>query len=239
MKFRKSIWVLGIWALAFFLRACNRGATPAPVATQDVGAIQTQAFNTVLTQVALQNSPTPLPSNTPESTATPLASPTFAPIGGGFATNTPFLFNTPDTNLLSTPVASVAPTTGVLATVTTKNGCNDGLLVSESKPFDGAVMSPGETFEKVFQFLNVGSCVWDEGYRFAFLTDFSTPGFKGSDILIKKPEEFVKPGAKVTFSFILTANNKPGTYQGTWKMKDDEGNYFGSMVWVKYVINKP
>jgi hypothetical protein len=239
MKFRKLIWLMGITTLAVALSSCTLGATPAPVATQDVGAIQTQAFNQVLTQIALQSSPTPMPTNTPLATPTLSEPPTFAPVGGGLATSTPFLFNTPDSGFLLTPLASPVPTIGVLSTITTKNGCNDGILVAESKPYDGAVLQPGQDFEKVFQFLNTGTCTWDEGYTFAFMADFSTTGFKGSNIVIKKPEEFVKPGSSISFVMKLVANNKPGTYQGTWKLKDDLGNYFGSMVWVKYVINKP
>src|SRR3989304_2204813 len=93
MKFRKSLWLMAVTMLAVILSSCNLGATPAP--TQDLGAIQTQAFNLVLTQVALASSPTPLPTNPTLPTATPEAPPTFAPVGGGESTVTPFAFNTP------------------------------------------------------------------------------------------------------------------------------------------------
>ena len=99
MKFQKIRWAIGYMALAIILSSCNLGATPAP--TQDVGAIQTQAFSMVLTQVAAASTPTPLPTNTPEPTATLSAPPTFAPIGGGV--ETPFPFNTPLPGL--TPLA--------------------------------------------------------------------------------------------------------------------------------------
>lgn len=235
MKFRKSLGLVAATILAVILSSCNLGATPVP--TQDVGAVQTQAFSLVLTQVVLQSSPTPLPTNTAMPTLT-LSAPTFAPIGGGDATVTPFAFSTQPPSLGLTPLATLVPTVGVYSTITTQNGCNNGILVAESKPLDGAVLQPGEAFEKVFQFLNTGTCTWDEGYVFAFLADFSSPGFKGSNIIIKKPEDFVKPGAGVSFIIKLTADNKPGTYIGSWKLKDDLGNSFGSMVWVKYVINQ-
>ncbi len=232
MKFRKLLWLAAVTMLAVILSSCNLGATPAP--TQDLGAIQTQAFNQVLTQVALQSSPTPLPTNTVLPPATLAVPATFAPVGGG--TVTPFAFNTPLPGFALTPLASPVPTIGVYSTITTKNGCNDGVFVAESEPFDGDVLQRGKNFDKVFQILNTGSCTWDEGYVFAFLPDFSTPGFKGSDIVIKKPEDFTKPGSSISFVLKLTSNNKPGQYQGTWKLRDDAGNYFGPMVHVLYVI---
>lgn len=230
MKVRKLFWLALFTLLAMILSSCNLGATPVP--TQDVGAVQTQAFNDVLTQVAAQSSPTPLPTNTLAPSPTVAASPTFLVIGAA----SPIPFNTQQPVLGLTPLASPVPTVGVLSTITTKNGCNDGILVSESAPYDNDVLQPGKTFEKSWEFLNTGTCVWDEGYTFAFLANFSTPGFKGSDIVIKKPEDYVKPGARQTFIRELVTNNKPGTYIGAWKLRDDAGNYFGSMVWVKYII---
>ena len=125
MKSRKSLWLVGMTILAVILSSCNLGATPAP--TQDPGVIETQAFSVVQTQAALQYTqtamaipPTPLPTNTPFPTATLGVLPTFAPVGG---TNTPFAFNTQQPGL--TPLSSVVPTLGVVATFPTKNGCND------------------------------------------------------------------------------------------------------------------
>lgn len=239
MKFRKSLWLMAVTMLALILSSCNLGATPAP--TQDLGAIQTQAFNLVLTQAALASSPTPLPTNTALPTATLAAPPTFASVGGGSSsTVTPFPFSTPLPGLGLTPLASPVPTIGAYSTITTKNGCNDGWLVAESKPLDGAVLQPAQSFEKTFQFINTGTCTWDEGYAFAFLPgpNCSDADFKGADIVIKKAEDFTKPGSSISFVLKLTANNKPGEHKGCWKLRDDAGNYFGSLVWLQYLINQ-
>ena len=237
MKFRKSLWLMAVTMLAVILSSCNLNATAVP--TEDLGAIQTQAFNLVLTQVASQSSPTPLPTNTALPTTPTLAAPpTFASVGGGGGTVTPFAFNTPLPGSALTPLASPVPTIGVYSTITTKNGCNDGAFLGESKPLDGAVLQPGENFEKVFTILNTGTCTWDEGYVFAFLPELSTPGFKGSDIAFKKAEDFTKPGSSISFVLKLTADNKPGTYEARWKLKDEAGNYFGPMVQLIYVINQ-
>jgi hypothetical protein len=239
MKVYKFPWLMGFAISAVILSSCNIGATPAP--TQDVGAIQTEAFNQVLTQVAAASSPTPLPTNTstntPPATATLLPPPTFAPIdNGGGATVTPFAFNTP---LPGLTLPAAAPTVaGPLSTITTKNGCNDGLLVSEGAPLDGATLKAGQAYEKEWEFLNTGSCAWDEGYVFTFLPTYSTPGFKGYDIAFRKAEDYTGPGKGITFIIKLNAPFAAGDYQGSWKLKDDAGNYFGSMVWVKFTVVK-
>jgi hypothetical protein len=235
MKFRKLQW-LGIYTmLAIILSSCNLGATPAP--TQDVAAIQTEAFNQVLTQAAAASSPTPLPTNTAlPATATLQAAPTFAPVGGN-STATPFPFNTAQPGLGLTPLASPVPTVGgVVSTVTTKNGCNDGIMTNESAPYDGENLIPGHDYEKSFGFLNTGTCAWDEGYAFVFQPSYSSPDFKGYDIVFKKETDYTAPGKAITFIIKLKASNVPGEHIGVWKLRDDGGNYFGSMVWIKYNI---
>jgi hypothetical protein len=233
MKFQKAHWLIGCTMLAVILSSCNIGATPVP--TQDIGAIQTQAFSQVLTQVAAANTPTSLPTNTPEPTATLSAPPTFAAIGGGAIVETPFPFNTPLPGLTPLVVGSPVPTLsgGMLPT---KNGCNDGIFTGESAPYDGTVLEPSREYEKNFTYLNTGSCTWDEGYALVFMPDFSTPGFKGYDIVIRKPADFTKPGKSITFTLKLTSSVQQGEHIGAWKLRDDGGNYFGSMVRIDYVI---
>jgi len=230
MKFHKAHWLIGYTMLAVILSSCNLGATPVP--TQDIGAIQTQAFGQVLTQVALASSPTPLPTNTMAPTATQAAPATFAPIGG----NTPFAFNTPLPGLTPLALSPVPTVAGMVSTLTTENGCNNGVLINESAPYDGAILDPSKDYEKNFTYQNMGSCAWDEGYAFVFMPSFSTPGFKGYDIVIKKPEDYTKPMATITFTLKLTSSHIPGEHIGAWKLRDDAGNFFGSMVYIQYVI---
>jgi hypothetical protein len=235
MKFHKAQWLIGYTMLAILLSSCNLGATPAP--TQDIGAIQTQAFGQVLTQVAAASSPTPLPTNTPAPTNTLAAPATFASIGGGTnGTVTPFAFNTPLAGLTPLALSPVPTLGGLVPTLTTENGCNNGVFISESQPYDGATMDAGKEYEKSFTYKNMGSCTWDEGYAFVFMPSFSTPGFKGYDILIKKGENYTKPMGTITFVLKLRTSPVPGEHIGAWKLRDDAGNFFGSMVHIKYSI---
>ncbi|MDO9303140.1 MAG: hypothetical protein Q7T89_17255, partial [Anaerolineales bacterium] len=71
-----------------------------------------------------------------------------------------------------------------------------------------------------------------------FQPAYSTPDFKGYDIVFRKAEDFTAPQKGITFIIKLNASNVPGEHIGSWKLRDDGGNYFGSLVYVKYVINK-
>lgn len=95
---------------------------------------------------------------------------------------------------------------------------------------------PGVEYEKHFDLMNTGSCAWDEGYAFIFQPGYSTEGFKGYDILIRKAVDHTAPGKTITFVLKLRASNVPGEHIGSWKLRDDGGNYFGPLVYVKYLV---
>jgi hypothetical protein len=236
MKTRKLFWLAGATILAVTLSSCNLGATAVP--TVDPGVIQTQAFGAVLTQVsnqqtqtALANPTTPAPTNTPLPTATLITAPTAASL------NTPFAFNTQQPGL--TPFASLVPTVGAGGPIgATKNGCNDGSFESEDGVADGTVLAPLKNFQKSWDIKNTGTCAWDEGYSFTFMADVSTPGLAGYSIVLpkNKPEDYTKPNSSQNFVLKLTAPKTPGEYTGYWKLKDDAGNFFGPLVYLKIVV---
>jgi hypothetical protein len=235
---RKLTWLAGTMALAIVLSACNMGATPPP--TQDPGAIQTQAYSVVLTQAALNMTqtaqaipPTAQPTNTLQPTATLGVIPTAA-------INTPFALNTQQPGLTPLALPSLAPTAGAYSTLPTQNGCNDAVFMSESAPLDGATLLAGKEMVKTFDLLNRGSCVWDEGYSFTFRKEYSTSpegavlGYFGKDYVIAKTDTFTKPGQTRTFSVSFTVPRKLGEYVWSFKLKDDAGNLFGSLVYMKF-----
>lgn len=240
MKSSKLIWLAGVMLASIIISSCNIGAT---LPTEDLGAIQTQAFEIVLTQSALQQTqtaaaipPTPLPTNTLVATITIAPLPTSSIFG---ATNTPFSLNTQQPGL--TPQLLVTPTTvGIVNTVTTLNGCNDGQYIGETGPLDKEVIAVGKEFAKGWTINNTGECTWDEGYIFDYLQDYGlgTPDLKGYDIVLKKntPAEYTKPGYGQTFIVKLKAPTTPGEYKAFWKLKDDAGNYFGPLVYVWIVV---
>jgi hypothetical protein len=235
MKIKKLQWLVICTVLAIILSSCNLGATPAP--TQDIGAIQTQAFNQVLTQVALASTPTPLPTYTAlPATPTLILLPTFAPVGGE-STATPFPFNAAQPGVGLTPLASpVPPPVGVVATFTTKNGCNDGTYIDEAPYYTDSghylEVSIGQVVEQFFQYKNTGTCTWDEGYAFAFQPQYSSPEIEGNTIILAKDKvkDYTSPGNQVRYKAIVKAPKAHGDYKAAWKLRDDGGNLFGSLV---------
>jgi len=231
MQHQKFIWLALIVLLAASLASCNIGKAPAP--TPDVNAVYTSAAGTALaqindqmTQTAQAIPPTPLPS----PTTAPLSLPTiqlppgvtaFAPAG------TQLAFPTLAAGL---PTATKVPSGA--GTGSTAVGCNDALFLQETIP-DGTVMSPNKTFDKVWQFQNTGTCTWDDGFSFVFV---SGDQMSGNNVSFNKQSDWVKPGFGTSFIVHLTAPSKAGTYQGYWQMKSDTGAFFGTRVWVKIVV---
>lgn len=239
MQFRKTFWLVSVATLtAVLLSSCNLGAAPVP--TQDIGAIQTQAFNDILMQAASQQTQTalanPTATNTPLPTSTTVSIPTFAPIGGG--ASTPFALGTPIAGF--TPLAPQPTTAGVIPTITTKNGCNDGSYVGETNVanVDWEELKGGTAYSKGWTILNTGTCVWDEGYVFALVTESSNPEIKWEkeSIIITKKDVFTEPQHTQSFIVKFTTPKAAGRYEAYWKMQDDAKNAFGPMVWIRFTI---
>lgn len=224
MLVRKLAW-LSISSLpAILLTACNLGATPEP--TVDVNAIYTSAAETALaafaqqmTQTAQAASPTPLPTNTSLPTNTPFATLALTtPVGG-----TPF-----PTLAVSTPIGTAS---GPL--------CNDAVFIADVTVPDGSEMNPGQDFEKVWAIQNSGTCTWDEGFIFAWVSGDDLDGY---DILIDTKNDynyhdFVDPGETANFKVTLTAPLTERDYTSCWRMKSDSGFYFGTFACVTINVN--
>ena len=229
------------------LAACNVGATPAP--TIDANAINTAALGTAMAQISSQQtmtalaapSATALPTEMPgslETAALPTTSGALPTTNAGGALPTVSFNTTPNTTPLAgfTSVAGspIAPTAaGGIGN--TASGCNDGAFVGETLP-DKSVVGVGKNFTKAWEIKNTGTCTWDEGYVFAFQPDLSSTGIEGYDIVINNSDEFTKPNHSQSFIVKLTAPTTPGEYKGYWKLKADDGTYFGPLVYFDIVV---
>ncbi len=240
MKFRKPFWLITILIPSMILSACNLGATPAP--TEDPGAIQTEAFNLVLAQAASQQTQTALAvPPTQASTNTPIPTATFITLGG--ATVTPFAFNTQQPGF--TAIASPFVTANPLSTVTTKNGCNDGLYLGEDPHYTDAShfleVGIGDEVQQFFRFKNTGTCAWDEGYGFIFQPEYSSPEMTGNDIILakNKPTDYSPVGTEVRYKAIIKAPKVAGDYSAFWKLRADDGSEFGPLVSLYIRVRKP
>lgn len=238
MRLNKLVWALLVVMLAAALTSCNIGKAPEP--TPDVNGIYTSAAQTMIaglsaaqTQTAAAVPPTLAPTNTPAVSATALA--TFAistgsiPFGGT-ALATPLSLGTP---LPTLP----AGTANSLLAYSFPVGCDNAAYVGNT-PKDKTQYPPGKKFDASFSMVNLGTCTWDEGYKFAFLEGdklTATP----EQIVIRQESEFTKPNAGQAFITHMVAPNQPGEYISYWQMMNDAGVRFGSKVFVDIIVVKP
>jgi hypothetical protein len=130
-----------------------------------------------------------------------------------------------------TPAASetpIPPTNTPLAT-----GCSDqAAFVTDVTVPDGADFSPDENFTKTWRMKNAGTCTWTSSYALVFDHGDQMGGAPAVALTGTVP-----PGATVDLSVDLQAPAGVGTYQGFWRMRNNNGVIFGlsggAAFWVK------
>ena len=241
---RRTLTILITAALT--LAACNVGSTPAP--TVDVNTINTAAVATAMGQISSQLTQTALaaPSSTPLPTDTPIPLATFAlpttaagsPVPGGLPTVS---FNsTPNTapNTNTTPLAgftAISSPVAPAATGSLGDSCNNSAFEGDITIPDGTVLKPGVNFEKTWGLRNTGSCTWDDGYALVYIGG-SNPDLDPYNFEFKKSNDFVAAGQAINMTLKLTTPCTPGKYEGTWRMRNDKGFFFGTYLTVKVEV---
>jgi hypothetical protein len=145
--------------------------------------------------------------------------------------STPVTNNTPlpgFTQLVSSPVAPAA-------TSSLGDACDNNVFVSDVTIPDGTVVSPGVNFDKVWSVKNTGSCTWDDGYTLVYIGG-SNPNLDPYNFEFKTKDDFVASGATANLGLTLTTPCTPGDYEGTWRMRNDKGYYFGTYMTVKVKV---
>lgn len=221
--------------VSLILAGCNLGATPAP--TQDVNALSTAIIGTAVAQLSSQLTGTAqaLPTSTPEPTntvapiATIASTQSVASPAGGIPT---ISFN-------STPLpgfTALASPTQAGATAALGDECSNSVFEGDVTIPDGTVMKPGVDFTKIWAIRNTGTCAWDEGFALVFI---------GGDTAIdpynyefKQTKDIVLGGEGLNIAIKLTAPLAPGDYQGHWRMRNDKGYYFGTILSVYFTVKK-
>ncbi len=178
--------------------------------SNDLAATLTAAPNDISTQAVgtfasgLTATAFAAPTNTPVPTATP--APSFTP--------------------LPTSTGGIALGTAPVATTT----CYGLSFVSDVTIPDNTPVDAGKKFTKTWKVKNSGSCAWDAGFSFAFITGDAMSG-----------ETYTLPsavaaGAVTDISVTMTAPNKSGTVRGDWRMSTAGGQFFGDQVYVQVVV---
>ncbi|MCD6474739.1 MAG: hypothetical protein J7K85_00580 [Anaerolineaceae bacterium] len=197
----KKYMYIFLFLLSFMLvlSACNKGNS----STEDAQAVYTQAAATVavqLTEMADEKG-----TSTPTVTIT--ASPTAKYTEEASATETKD----------QTTATEVQPTV--------PSECsNIADFVADITYPDGAQVLPGESFTKIWQMINNGTCTWNSDYLVIFIDgdDLGAPAETPLTTGIEVPA-----GMLINISIDLIAPETPGTYTAYFKFKTADGDIFG------------
>jgi hypothetical protein len=222
---RRSIPILLL--IGILLASCGGQAAGEPTAdlnlTVAAGAeTMVAAVFQTQTAVAPTATDTPLPTLTSLPTTTALTLP--SPIAT--ATQGILFFSSP------TPTGTFytqTPSSSSLAV-----GCSNSALIRDVTIPSGTVVRPGESFIKTWQISNTGTCDWLYGYSLVHASGERMGGNGYS--LSSRINVPVPPGEWRQISIELDAPNNTGTYTGTWRIANGEGQMFGASFGVSIVV---
>ena len=186
------------------LAACNRpnaDATP----TLDVNQVQTHVVETYA--VAMTQTASAQPTVQLFPTLTP--SPTIAPL-----------------TTLASPLATIPQ-----ATAAATKSCYSMAYVSDVTIPDNTAVTPGQSFTKTWKVVNNGSCAWDAGFKFAFVT-----GDAMSGTTYTLPSAVPVNGIVEISIAMIAPTNKTGAVRGDWRMSTASGQFFGEQIYVIVVV---
>ena len=208
----RFLYISSLVITGMLLAASCTSTSPSP----SDGELAATAAMQTLTAMGIFTTPDPIQpivSNTPLPTE-PEATPSPSP------TRTP---------LLRTPTPTEDP-----------QACTDqvsyGSDIDLTYP-DGTEVFPNATIEKIWRIRNDGTCTWSPAYKLVF-----SHGDQMAGPSIQALQGTVDPGASVDISIELTVPATPGTYQGFWKLRNDEGAYLKGptgndlRLWVEIVV---
>lgn len=113
----------------------------------------------------------------------------------------------------------------------TVNPCFNLLYIEDVTIPDGTQMKAGEVFTKTWLVQNIGGCAWRAGFTF---------GHVGGDLMRGNPvilQEPIQTGSKRELSIQLTVpSGQNGLIQSSWRMADDNGNFFGDTLSVNILV---
>lgn len=97
---------------------------------------------------------------------------------------------------------------------------------------NGSKITAGKRFTKEWAISNVGESTWGPGFTLAFMSGVQMEGPKSV------PLRVTKPGEAATVRIDFTAPSIAGRYRGLWRLRDPQGNFFGSVMHVFIVAEE-
>lgn len=110
---------------------------------------------------------------------------------------------------------------------------DDALFIRDVTTPDGTVLPPGRTFLKTWRVRNTGNTHWTGAYRLGFFDDDPL----GAPPLVSAPS--VRVGESADVSVTLTAPDQPGRYTSTWRLRNEQGQFFGARLFADIVVAAP
>ena len=166
--------------------------------------------------------------NMPTNTLSP--SETEAP--GGVTPVTPGVTATvgAETPVVGTPT----PTPTEAPAVEGEGGCTlSAAYVADVTIPDNTKVEKGKAFVKTWRIRNSGTCTWEEGTKFVYVSGETL----GAPVSVAVP--VTAPNAQVDISVSLTAPTAPGTYRSNWQLQDPKGKSYGGIFYVQIVVEGP
>jgi hypothetical protein len=118
--------------------------------------------------------------------------------------------------------------------VTGEGGCTlNASFVADVTIPDDTEIPPGTPFVKTWRLRNTGTCDWEAGFEFFFVSG----DHMGGPTAVPAPP--TAAGSSADLSVNLTSPATPGTYRGYWRMRTDTGLSFGTTVYVQIVVPAP
>ena len=240
-KSPRQIFMIVLTA-AMLLTSCTLGQAAEP--TVDVNAINTAAVSTAMAQLSLQFTQTALaaPTNTTAPINTAASLPTLASPTGGAAGSPTVTGALPTLSFNTTPVVGTTPLAGFTplatsaapsgATASLGDACNNSAFEGDVTIPDGSVIAPGTDFQKVWKIRNTGTCTWDDGFTLVYIGG-STPNLDPYNYRFGRnndDSDFVAGGEAIDIGLNLTSPCTIGSYEGHWRMQNDRGYYFGTLL---------
>lgn len=145
---------------------------------------------------------------------------------------------TPTLSVISTPTATLAPATPTLAisspfptntTSVTTGGCDNSVYVADVTIPDNTAVTPGQAITKTWRVQNTGTCTWSTAYKIIYAYGDAMSG-QATALTAS-----VAPNATIDVSVVMTAPTKAGKAEGTWRLANDKGQPFGTVLTI--VVN--
>lgn len=116
----------------------------------------------------------------------------------------------------------------------TERGCTlNAAFVADVTIPDNSVMTAGQSFRKTWRLRNSGTCEWETGTLFVFVSGDAMNGPPN----IAVPQ--TAPQAQIDLSVDFQAPAEPGTYRSNWRLQAPDGTRYGVTVYVKIVVPGP